>query len=153
MILSAANIFAEQHCNCKSCRIIRLAESNKHTIFHRRRHSLCWLCVDAASVQYLSCQPKAIVVYPWCYGSLGHAFGPGWCSSQCRGTLCTSVFAGVCGTYPASNLTWKILSHANENNYGVGAYNWYVGFKSTSYSMRFTNDSTTTATTTTELWP
>lgn len=56
-------------------------------------------------------------------------------------------------TYPASNLTWKILSHANENNYGVGAYNWYVGLKYTSYSMRFTNDSTTTATTTTELWP
>lgn len=27
-------------------------------------------------------------------------------------------------TYPASNLTWQILNHANENNYAVGAYNW-----------------------------
>ncbi|BAE56672.1 unnamed protein product [Aspergillus oryzae RIB40] len=28
-------------------------------------------------------------------------------------------------TYPASNLTWQILNHANENNYAVGAYNCY----------------------------
>ncbi|BCR92390.1 class II fructose-bisphosphate aldolase [Aspergillus chevalieri] len=28
-------------------------------------------------------------------------------------------------TYPASNLTWQILNHANEHNYAVGAYNCY----------------------------
>ncbi|EYE93887.1 class II fructose-bisphosphate aldolase [Aspergillus ruber CBS 135680] len=27
--------------------------------------------------------------------------------------------------YPASNLTWQILNHANESNYAVGAYNCY----------------------------
>ncbi|KAJ6012649.1 ketose-bisphosphate aldolase [Penicillium canescens] len=27
--------------------------------------------------------------------------------------------------YPASNLTWRILNHANENKYAVGAYNCY----------------------------
>lgn len=28
--------------------------------------------------------------------------------------------------FPASNLTWRILNHANENDYAVGAYNWHV---------------------------
>lgn len=26
--------------------------------------------------------------------------------------------------YPASNLTWRVLNHANKENYAVGAYNW-----------------------------
>lgn len=28
--------------------------------------------------------------------------------------------------FPASNLTWRILRHAQQHNYAVGAYNWYV---------------------------
>lgn len=28
--------------------------------------------------------------------------------------------------YPAGNVTWQVLNHANVHDYAVGAYNWYA---------------------------
>lgn len=56
--------------------------------------------------------------------------------------------------YPASNLTWQILNHANESNYAVGAYNWYVNLKTQNICpVPFLTNRNALATTTTESWP